>query len=66
MALSCLRFADGRVSDLTKLRDGLPDNVGATERNSCVVTVDSAVGNYLVLDLDGGDWRLVRICSRIA
>jgi len=46
-----LAVADARVSDL---RDGLADNVGATERSSRVVTVDSAVGNYLTLDLGSG------------
>ena len=43
-----LAVADARVSDL---RDGVPDNVGRSERSSRVVTVDSAVGNYLILDL---------------
>lgn len=46
-----LAVADGRVSDL---RDGVPDNVGVTERSSRVVTVDSAVGNYVILDLGRG------------
>jgi hypothetical protein len=50
-----LAVADARVSDL---RDGLPDNVGATERSSRVVTVDSAVGNYLILDLGSGRFAL--------
>jgi hypothetical protein len=53
-----LAVADARVSDL---RDGLPDNVGATERSSRVVTVDSAVGNYLILDLGSGRFALMRI-----
>src|SRR5580658_9506999 len=38
--------------------DGLPDNVGATERSGRVVTVDSAVGNYLILDLGSGRFAL--------
>lgn len=50
-----LAVADARVSDLT---DGIPDNVGATERSSRVVTVDSAVGNYLTLDLGSGRFAL--------
>ena len=50
-----LAVADARVSDL---RDGLPDNVGATERSSRVVTVDSAVGNDLTLDLGSGRFAL--------
>ena len=50
-----LAVADARVSDL---RDGLPDNVGATERSSRVVTVDSAVGNHLTLDLGSGRFAL--------
>jgi murein DD-endopeptidase len=50
-----LAVADARVSDL---RDGLSDNDGATERSSRVVTVDSAVGNYLTLDLGSGRFAL--------
>lgn len=50
-----LAVADARVSDL---RDGVPDNVGVTARSSRVVTVDSAVGNYLILDLGGGRFAL--------
>ena len=38
--------------------DGLPDNVGATERSSRVVTVDSAAGNCLTLDLGSGRFAL--------
>lgn len=50
-----LAVADGRVSDL---RDGMPDNIGATERSSRVVTVDSAVGNHVTLDLGLGRFAL--------
>jgi murein DD-endopeptidase MepM/ murein hydrolase activator NlpD len=50
-----LAVADARVSDL---RDGVPDNVGATARSSRVITVDSAVGNYVILDLGGGRFAL--------
>jgi murein DD-endopeptidase len=50
-----LAVADARVSDL---RNGLPDNVGATERSSRVVTVDSAVGNYVILDLGRGQFAV--------
>jgi len=46
-----LAVADARVSDL---KDGVADNVGGTERSSRVVTVDSAVGNYVTLDLGRG------------
>jgi murein DD-endopeptidase len=46
-----LAVAEAPVSDL---RDGVPDNVGVTERSSRVVTVNSAVGNYVILDLGGG------------
>ena len=58
-----LAVADARVSDL---RDGVPDNVGASERSNRVVTVDSAVGNYIILDLGHGDSPSMRICSRVA
>jgi murein DD-endopeptidase MepM/ murein hydrolase activator NlpD len=50
-----LAVADARVSDL---RNGLPDNVGATERSSRVITVDSAVGNYVILDLGRGQFAV--------
>jgi hypothetical protein len=50
-----LAVADARVSDL---RDGLPDNGGSNERNDRHVTVDSAAGNYLTLDLGGGHFAV--------
>jgi murein DD-endopeptidase len=50
-----LAVADARVSDL---RNGVADNGGATERSSRVVAVDSAVGNYLTLDLGNGRFAL--------
>jgi murein DD-endopeptidase len=43
-----LAVADGRVSDL---KDGLPDNVGSTERSSRAITLENVFGNYLMLDL---------------
>jgi hypothetical protein len=43
-----LAVADARVSDV---RDNVPDNGGSNERNTRHVTVDSAVGNYVTLDL---------------
>jgi murein DD-endopeptidase len=50
-----LAVADARVSDL---KDGLPDNVGVTERKSRVVTVDTIVGNYIILDLGHAQFAL--------
>jgi murein DD-endopeptidase len=46
-----LAVADGRVSDL---KDGLPDNVGSTERDNRTITLDNAFGNYVTLDLGHG------------
>ena len=46
-----LAVAEGRVSDL---KDGLPENVGSTERDNRTITVDNAVGNYVTLDLGHG------------
>ncbi|HEY7218643.1 MAG TPA: M23 family metallopeptidase, partial [Candidatus Binatia bacterium] len=43
-----LAVADGRISEV---RDTLPDNGGSNERSTRHVTVDSAVGNYVTLDL---------------
>jgi hypothetical protein len=43
-----LAVADARVSDV---RDNVPDNGGSNERKTRHVTVDSAVGNYVTLDL---------------
>ena len=43
-----LAVADGRVSDL---KDELPDNIGVTERKNRAITVDTIVGNYVILDL---------------
>ena len=36
----------------------MPENAGVTERSSRAVTVDSAVGNYLILDLGGERFAL--------
>jgi murein DD-endopeptidase len=46
-----LAVADGSVSDL---KDGLPDNVGGTERDNRTITLDNAFGNYVILDLGHG------------
>ena len=43
-----LAVADGRVSDL---KDGLPDNVGLSERAERRITLENVVGNYVILDL---------------
>jgi len=43
-----LAVADGRVSDL---KDGLPDNLGSTERSSRAITLENVDGNYVILDL---------------
>ena len=50
-----LAVADARVSDV---RDTVPDNGGSNERSTRHVTVDSAVGNYLTLDLGRGRFAL--------
>jgi murein DD-endopeptidase len=50
-----LAVADGRVSDL---KDGLPDNIGVTERKSRAITLDKIVGNYVILDLGHGRFAL--------
>jgi len=50
-----LAVADGRVSDL---KDGLPENAGSSERSSRTVTIDSAVGNYVIVDLGHGRFAL--------
>jgi len=46
-----LAVADGRISGL---RDGLPDNLGSTERAARDISLDNVFGNYLILDLDQG------------
>jgi hypothetical protein len=47
--------ADGRVSDL---KDGLPENTGSSERSSRTITIDNAVGNYVIVDLGRGRFAL--------
>ena len=47
-----LAVANGRIS---QIKDGLPDNVGITERGARSVTLETVFGNYIVLDL--GNWR---------
>ena len=46
-----LAVADARVSDL---KDGLPENVGDTERDNRTITLDNVFGNYVTLDLGHG------------
>lgn len=46
-----LAVADGRISDV---KDGIPDNVGTTERSARAITLDNILGNYLVLDFGEG------------
>ena len=46
---------DGRVSDL---KDGLPDNVGSSERSARNITMDNVFGNFLFLDLGQGRFAL--------
>jgi murein DD-endopeptidase len=43
-----LAVANGRVS---ALYDGLPEYNGTTERSSRSVTIDNAIGNFVILDL---------------
>lgn len=50
-----LAVADGRVSDL---KDGLPENTGSSERSSRTITIDNAVGNYVIVDLGRGRFAL--------
>lgn len=50
-----LAVADGRVSDL---KDGLPENTDSSERSSRTITIDNAVGNYVILDLGRGRFAL--------
>jgi murein DD-endopeptidase MepM/ murein hydrolase activator NlpD len=50
-----LAVADSRVSDL---RNNIPDNTGSNERTSRHISVDDAVGNYLMLDLGHGNFAV--------
>jgi murein DD-endopeptidase len=50
-----LAVADGRVSDL---KDGFAENIGISDRNNRVVTLENIVGNYLTLDLGHGRFAL--------
>jgi murein DD-endopeptidase len=43
-----LAVTDAQVADL---KDGLSDNLGSTERSSRSITLDNALGNYVILDL---------------
>ena len=53
--VNVLAVADARVSDS---KDGIPDNVGSSERSDRVITLDNVVGNYLILDLGKGRFAL--------
>ena len=46
-----LAVGDGRVSDV---KDGLPENNGTTELSARSLTLDSVLGNYVMLDLGAG------------
>jgi murein DD-endopeptidase len=50
-----LAVADGHVANM---KDGLPDNVGSTERSARTITLDNVFGNYVVLDLGQGRFAL--------
>ena len=50
-----LAVGDSRVSDL---KDNVPENTGSNERSSRHISVDGAVGNYLILDLGQGDFAV--------
>lgn len=52
-----LAVADGRISDA---RDGIPENVGTTERSERSITLDNVLGNYLVLDFGEGRYAALR------
>jgi hypothetical protein len=57
-----LAVGDGRISDL---KDGLPDNLGGTERNNRVITLDNIVGNYVILDLGHEHFALYGSCRML-
>jgi hypothetical protein len=50
-----LAVADGQVSDL---KNGLPEGTGTSERSSRTVTIDTLVGNYVIVDLGHGRFAL--------
>lgn len=50
-----LAIADARVSDL---KDGVPDNLGSNERSNRHITVDIAVGNYVIFELGHAHFAL--------
>ena len=50
-----LAVADGRISDV---KDDLPENNGSSERSSRTITIDNAVGNYVIVDLGHGRFAL--------
>lgn len=50
-----LAVADGRI---VGLQDGLPDNMGITERSARTITLDNLLGNYLFLDIGQGRFAL--------
>jgi murein DD-endopeptidase len=50
-----LAVANGNISDL---KDGLPENTGSSERSSRTITIDNAVGNYVIVDLGRGRFAL--------
>jgi murein DD-endopeptidase len=50
-----IAVADGRISDL---KDGLPENVGRTDRRDRHITLDNVDGNYVTIDLGHGRFAL--------
>lgn len=50
-----LAVADGSV---VGLMDGLPDNMGSTERSARNITLDNVLGNYLFQDIGHGRFAL--------
>jgi murein DD-endopeptidase MepM/ murein hydrolase activator NlpD len=50
-----LAVADGRVSDT---KDDMPENNGSSDRSNRTITIDNAVGNYVIVDLGRGRFAL--------
>jgi murein DD-endopeptidase len=46
------------AGQISAVKDGLPDNVGSSERSSRVITLDNVVGNYVILDLGHGHFAV--------
>ena len=50
-----LAVADGRVADL---KDGVPENDPTSDTKAVPINLETATGNYIVLDLGGGQFAL--------